>query len=200
MSGEHNLIKNLQMLSSQNFPIYKNGHSLETINSNLGELIVAMNANQGLVPYLLFKQRYLSYWLKNELNLLDQKNLDTRNHSRPEYSLIKIKNYQSLEQLFLTLDAKHQSFDKKLLLRKEHYVAFSEPDQFQGLNGCANKIKRAREVEERLLNSFTLNQLGALSYAVYADIRQANQQGKLPGILPPCINNKVFQKPLNQPS
>ena len=72
-------------------------------------------------------------------------------------------------------------------------MAFSEPDIFLGFNGSKKKIDRAREVEKKLLDSFSLSQLAALSHAVYIDIRDCNQKGLLSGILPPHINSKLLQ-------
>ena len=117
-------------------------------------------------------------------------NLESYLAQRPQYSLIKIRNYQQLELLFSELELHERKYHQIYDLKKAHYVCFSSPEEFLKDGTKAINMKRTRKAENDLLVSLTLNQICTVSAAVHADIVKANRKNEIQGILPSGVNSR----------
>ena len=104
MPKDRNLLKNLQQILARSEPLFNEGHPYELITKRFRELIFWMKATPGLLSYLEWKQKYLIYFLHNELFKIDVQNLTASHYEQPLYHLIKISNYQKLDTLFAELE------------------------------------------------------------------------------------------------
>ncbi|MBF0278174.1 MAG: hypothetical protein HQM13_10300 [SAR324 cluster bacterium] len=190
---DQNLLTGLKQILSRSEPLFHGEHPYGLITKRFRELIFWMKATPGLLTYLEWKQKYLTYWLHSELYRVDVENLATHQYQQPLYNLIKIQNYKKLGTLFAELEQKERQYHETYDLKPAHLKSFGSPEEFTSRDSAkSGAMKRARKAESDLLTSLTLNQICTLSVAVHAQIVKANRKNELPGILPSGVNSRTL--------
>ncbi|MBF0276561.1 MAG: hypothetical protein HQM13_02160 [SAR324 cluster bacterium] len=171
-------------------PLFVKSDDYNKILVNFRKFILSLYADPFVLEYVKWKDRYMRHWLFHELHQLDIQNMKSSEIKIPQYSNIKCKIYQQLDQNFSSLERSNRIFDKSLELRKTHFLAFRNGESFmQGAEEASRMaLEKAREHEKALLDSLNSAQINAIAEKIHIEIAEIRRNKKLAGKAPRNVN------------
>ncbi|MBF0288930.1 MAG: hypothetical protein HQM14_14025 [SAR324 cluster bacterium] len=170
-------------------PLFDETNDYNQILEVFRNFILCLYADLFVLQYLEWKEKYLRYWIYQELYRLDIQNM-TGETKIPQYSFIKTRVYQQLDNVFSNLDRVERIFDKSLLLKKNHYRAMGHGEAFlpEGEEADKTALMKARDSEAVLLNSLNRAQINSIAERLHIEIAQTRKDKKLRGKPPANAN------------
>ncbi|MBF0287108.1 MAG: hypothetical protein HQM14_04760 [SAR324 cluster bacterium] len=186
------LAQNILQVLGHSGTLFDQKHRYSLIVERFREFILSLYGNPSMITYLQWKDTYLRYWLYEDLHRMDIQNMTSGAIKVPQYSLLKIKAYQQLDQLFANLDADDQMHDRSKILKKTNLTAFNQGEAYlpSADSTLQKTMNRARTAEKELLDSLNMAQIASIAESIHVEISNIRKRNELKGEIPSGTNTR----------
>ncbi len=186
-----NLKLNICKILRSREPIFRESHNHDLIAERFRKFTSHLLCDTGIFDYLAWKHHYFKYWLHTELYEMDKRNVVSGKSDDPQYALAKVAAYESVENIFTSLDEADRTFDQSHQLSPEMCEGLKDTEKyFPSLDpfDSSDPLEKIREQEKKWLDSLNVAQVAALSENVHRGIATMQSAGQLKGEIPEAMN------------